>query len=386
MNFFKKKAVSIPLAIILFLVLIVNAPKVAGAIIMLGAIGGGVYLYTKSTKFKEFNRGVKGLITAGLLFIFMFGIGGLAYDPKVAEQQRLAAEKTKIEQQQKADEAKKAEEAKKDQEAKKAEGAKQKEAEQKKAAEQEKANALAKFNLKETIVSRVVDGDTIELSDGSKVRFIGVNTPESTTRTEPYGKEASDYTKSQLTGKTIYLEKDVSETDQYSRLLRYIWLDIPKEITDAEIRAKMYNANLLLNGYAEQSTYAPDVKYAEYFKNYAAEARNASKGLWAIDPNGTTKGDTDKASVSNNSSASSSSSSGNSSSNSNNSGSSGSSTATQNSGSATALTTVYFTPKGKSYHSTQSCRTLARSKTILSGSIQDAINSGHGDPCDVCVH
>ncbi|MBC2581920.1 thermonuclease family protein [Clostridium sp. DJ247] len=127
---------------------------------------------------------------------------------------------------------------------------------------------------------------------------------------------------------SLEVEKDVSETDKYGRLLRYIWLDIPKEITDAEIRAKMYNANLLLNGYAEQSTYAPDVKYAEYFKNYAAEARNSSKGLWAIDPNGTTKGDTDKvntssnntsqsSSVSNSSNTSSSSSSGNSSSSSN---------------------------------------------------------------------
>lgn len=150
------------------------------------------------------------------------------------------------------------------------------------------------------------------------------------------------------------------------------------------MKIKEFNANLLLNGYAEQSTYAPDVKYADYFKNYAAEARNSSKGLWAMDPNGTTKGDTDKVSVSNSSSSSNSSDSKISSSNSNS--SSSNSETNQSSGSTSALSTVYFTPKGKSYHSTQSCRTLARSKTILSGSIQDAINSGHGDQCDVCVH
>lgn len=242
---------------------------------------------------------LKTLTITGLLFTFLTGVFGCSSNSQVSEQKLTSTNK--------AEETKKAEDIRK-------------------VSEQEKSNALAKFNLKEVTVSRVVDGDTIELSDGSKVRFIGVNTPESTTRTEPYGKEASDYTKSQLTGKTVYIEKDVSETDKYGRLLRYIWLDIPKEITDAEIRAKMYNANLLLNGYAEQSTYAPDVKYAEYFKNYAAEARNASKGLWAIDPNGTTKGDTDKettssnnasqnSSVSNSTNTSSSSNSSNSSSN-----------------------------------------------------------------------
>lgn len=167
---------------------------------------------------------------------------------------------------------------------------------------QEKAVELSKFNLKEAKVSRVVDGDTVELSDGTKVRLIGVNTPESTTRTEPYGKEASNYTKDQLTGKTVYLEKDVSETDQYGRLLRYVWLNIPKEITDSEIKSKMFNAILVKNGYAEVSTYPPDVKYKEYFTKYNAAARNENKGLWSINHNGTTKGDSPSSGTSVNSS------------------------------------------------------------------------------------
>ncbi|KZL89167.1 thermonuclease family protein [Clostridium magnum] len=139
--------------------------------------------------------------------------------------------------------------------------------------------------------------------------LIGVNTPESTTRTEPYGKEASDYTKSQLTGKTVYLEKDVSETDKYGRLLRYIWLSIPNEISDSEIRSKMFNAILVQNGYAEVSTYPPDVKYQEYFTKYNYEARNANKGLWAINHNGTTKGNIPESSKQSNSSSSNSNSS-----------------------------------------------------------------------------
>ncbi|MFT8316551.1 MAG: thermonuclease family protein [Clostridium sp.] len=167
---------------------------------------------------------------------------------------------------------------------------------------QEKAAELSKFNLKEAKVSRVVDGDTVELSDGNKVRLIGVNTPESTTRTEPYGKEASNYTKDQLTGKTVYLEKDVSETDQYGRLLRYVWIDVPNGITDSEIKTKMFNAILVENGYAEVSTYPPDVKYKEYFTKYNSEARNENKGLWSINHNGTTKGDSSSSGTSVNSS------------------------------------------------------------------------------------
>jgi micrococcal nuclease len=143
------------------------------------------------------------------------------------------------------------------------------------------------INFEKAVISRVVDGDTVVLSDGKRVRFIGMDTPESTTTTEFYGKEASDYTKSQLTGKTVYLEKDVSETDRYGRLLRYVWLSLPKEISDSEIRSKMFNAILVQEGYAQSSTYPPDVKYQEYLTRYNSEARNANKGLWNTDSSGT---------------------------------------------------------------------------------------------------
>jgi len=142
-------------------------------------------------------------------------------------------------------------------------------------------------SLEKAKVVRVIDGDTVEveLSNGAKekVRFIGINTPESTTRIEPYGKEAAGYTKNQLTGKTVYLEKDVSDRDKHGRLLRIVWIEQPKEISESEIRAKMFNSILVLEGYAQVATYPPDVKYAEYFKKFTAEARAANKGLWALD-------------------------------------------------------------------------------------------------------
>lgn len=133
-------------------------------------------------------------------------------------------------------------------------------------------------------VVRVIDGDTIEVqfADGhtDKVRLIGVNTPESTIRIEPYGEEASDFTKKALEGRTVYLEKDVSDRDKYQRLLRLVWLEIPDEINEQSIREKMFNAILVREGYAQVTTFPPDVKYTDYFIKFQWEAREAGKGLW----------------------------------------------------------------------------------------------------------
>src|SRR4051812_32054288 len=81
-------------------------------------------------------------------------------------------------------------------------------------------------------VGRVIDGDTFETSDGRRVRLVGVNTPESTIRTEAYGKEASSYTASTLEGKQVWMQKDVSNRDCYSRYLRIVWLGLPSNDMD----------------------------------------------------------------------------------------------------------------------------------------------------------
>ncbi|MGG4169166.1 thermonuclease family protein [Rossellomorea vietnamensis] len=200
-----------------------------------------------------------------------------------------------------ADQQAKAEEEKQAAEEKKAKEEEERLAEEQAAKEKAEAEKVKEqqeladtFGMEEVLVSRVVDGDTVELKDGRKVRFIGVNTPESTTRTEEYGKEASNYTTEKLEGKTVWLQKDVSETDRYNRSLCLIWLEVPKDDMDEEeIRTKMFNADLVLNGYAEPSTYNPDVKYSEYFVKFAREAREKGTGLWAYGENGTTKGDLD---------------------------------------------------------------------------------------------
>ena len=137
-------------------------------------------------------------------------------------------------------------------------------------------------------VTRVIDGDTVNVAINGKeetVRMIGVNTPEThhpEKPVEPYGPEAENYTRSQLTGKTVYLEKDVQERDKYGRLLAYVWLEQPSSSSENEIRAKMYNAKLLLGGYAQVMTVPPNVKYADLFVKLQVEARSAGKGLWGL--------------------------------------------------------------------------------------------------------
>ena len=77
-------------------------------------------------------------------------------------------------------------------------------------------------------VTRVVDGDTIVVEGNLKVRFIGVNTPETVDPRRPvqcFGHEASDFNKSLLEGKVVRLVKDISDTDKYGRLLRYVYME-----------------------------------------------------------------------------------------------------------------------------------------------------------------
>lgn len=121
----------------------------------------------------------------------------------------------------------------------------------------------------------MVDGDTIVVEiDGveERVRYIGIDTPESVDPRRPaecLGREASDYNRDLVDGKTIALEKDVSETDAFGRLLRYVWLD-----------GHLVNARLVRDGYAVAATFPPDVRYADLFAGLQAEARAAGVGLW----------------------------------------------------------------------------------------------------------
>jgi micrococcal nuclease len=135
--------------------------------------------------------------------------------------------------------------------------------------------------LKKAIVMHVVDGDTVDVrylnNRKARVRLIGVNTPESRAsfhkKKEPFGEEAKQFTIDNLTGKTVYIETDVSKADMYDRILAYVWLD----------RDTMYNKILVEEGLARVYTWKPDVKYRHIFEDAETEAFEAKKGLWSID-------------------------------------------------------------------------------------------------------
>ncbi len=127
--------------------------------------------------------------------------------------------------------------------------------------------------IKTYLITKVVDGDTITIEGGQVIRYIGIDTPETVHPSKPvecFGVEASNKNKELVDGKQIKLEKDISETDRYGRLLRYIW-----------IGNIFVNDYLVRQGYAYASTYPPDVKYAEQFVQAQREARENNRGLWA---------------------------------------------------------------------------------------------------------
>ena len=121
------------------------------------------------------------------------------------------------------------------------------------------------------VVVRVVDGDTAVIkidNEDKKVRFIGVDTPESVhpdkEKNTEEGKTASDYTKALLTEQEVYLEYDVSPEDRFGRILAYVYLS-DKETMVQEL--------LLKNGMATTMTIQPNSKYADYFSQLQKEAR-----------------------------------------------------------------------------------------------------------------
>jgi len=116
-------------------------------------------------------------------------------------------------------------------------------------------------------IVNVIDGDTVKLESGEIVRLIGIDTPE--TKGECFAIEATKKLEELILNKEVELEKDVSETDRYKRLLRYI------RIGDSFI-----NKILVREGFAKVATYPPDIKYKDKFIEAERAAREENKGLW----------------------------------------------------------------------------------------------------------
>ena len=132
-------------------------------------------------------------------------------------------------------------------------------------------------------VTRVIDGDTMEvtITENGKtkketVRLLLVDTPETkdpNKPVQPFGPEASQFTKETLEGKNVELELDTSERDKYGRLLCYLW-----------IGNKMFNESLLEKGLARVAyIYPPNVKYVDQFNEIQKKAQEAGLGIWSIE-------------------------------------------------------------------------------------------------------
>jgi micrococcal nuclease len=129
-------------------------------------------------------------------------------------------------------------------------------------------------NTDDAVVSRVVDGDTFVTADGTIVRLIGVDAPESVSpdkeKNVAFGKIATDYTAALIEGKTVRLETDVAETDRYGRLLAYVYME----------GGEMANRRLVEEGYARAMAVPPNVAHEKEFEAAAKAAREAGLGVW----------------------------------------------------------------------------------------------------------
>lgn len=123
----------------------------------------------------------------------------------------------------------------------------------------------------EAFVTRVIDGDTIAVALGdsrdTRVRLIGIDTPE---RNECHYRAATDRMRALVDGKRVRLVRDVSETDRYGRLLRYVY--------EGEV---FVNAAMVDGGFASAATFPPDVAHASEFVSLERRAREMQRGLWS---------------------------------------------------------------------------------------------------------
>jgi micrococcal nuclease len=129
-----------------------------------------------------------------------------------------------------------------------------------------------------------VDGDTVRvaiadpppgLAAVETVRLLGVDTPETVHPSRPverFGREAGDFTRDRLLGRTVYLAFDWDLRDRYGRLLAYIY-------TSDERGPLCHNAELIRRGYGHAYTrYA--FQFMEEFRSLEQEARREKRGLW----------------------------------------------------------------------------------------------------------
>ena len=144
----------------------------------------------------------------------------------------------------------------------------------------------SKYDYSDILVRRVIDGDTLQLDNGKRVRLIGIDTPEVHFSKGIYqqakrlnkdietikvlGRQATQFTKELVEGKKVRLEFDVEKYDKYDRLLAYVYLK----------DGLFVNEEIIRQGYAQILTIPPNVKYKDVFLEAQREAKENNRGLW----------------------------------------------------------------------------------------------------------
>ena len=119
----------------------------------------------------------------------------------------------------------------------------------------------------------MIDGDTVVLVGGERVRYVGLDAPEIAhegRRTEPFGNKAREANRKLVLRKKVRLEYDVERIDKYGRTLAYVWVD-----------TTFVNACLIKEGLARVLVIPPNTKYETLFRRLEREARAAGRGIWA---------------------------------------------------------------------------------------------------------
>lgn len=137
-------------------------------------------------------------------------------------------------------------------------------------------------NFEQTqVVNYVIDGDTIKIPTGEKVRYIGINTPETD---ECFGSQATKQNKKLVENNNVILVKDTSETDKYNRLLRYVYVENCDQIVDSSFcesnNTLFVNKYLIQMGFATLMQIKPDTRYYNEFKELETKAKESNLGLW----------------------------------------------------------------------------------------------------------
>lgn len=133
-------------------------------------------------------------------------------------------------------------------------------------------------------VVKVLDGDTIRIADHffqNTVRLIGIDTPEVYGKVQPFGPEASAFTKQLLTSQHVWVELDSLQHDRYGRMLAYVYLESDEGDWTSEGRHFIQaNLEIIKSGLAKCLPIAPNIRYKDLYEEAEHDAQEKKLNLW----------------------------------------------------------------------------------------------------------